>query len=44
TDSDMVIGGDLTGGDDDGSRSAFGWKTEDKKYRRSPPKEKTESD
>ncbi|MFO5614729.1 replication family protein, partial [Klebsiella pneumoniae] len=40
----MVIGDDISEGDDDGSRIAFEWKTEVKKYRRSPTKDKTESD
>ncbi|MFO5848562.1 replication family protein, partial [Klebsiella pneumoniae] len=40
----MVIGDDIYEGDDDGSRIAFEWKTEVKKYRRSPTKDKTESD
>ncbi|RZF92636.1 replication family protein [Klebsiella pneumoniae] len=44
TDADMVIGDDISEGDDDGSRIAFEWKTEVKKYRRSPTKDKTESD
>ncbi|TZG01164.1 replication protein, partial [Salmonella enterica subsp. enterica serovar Typhimurium] len=43
TDADMVIGDDITEGDDDGSRIAFEWKTEVRKYRRSPTKDKTES-
>nr|WP_251002155.1 hypothetical protein [Escherichia coli] len=34
----------LPEGDDDGSRIAFEWKTESKKYRRSPSKDKAESD
>ncbi|PAU40741.1 Replication protein, partial [Klebsiella pneumoniae] len=33
---DMVIGDDISEGDDDGSRIAFEWKTEVRKYRRSP--------
>ncbi|MBE3060698.1 replication family protein, partial [Klebsiella pneumoniae] len=36
TDAGMVIGDDISEGDDDGSRIAFEWKTEVKKYRRSP--------
>ncbi|CFB84317.1 Replication protein [Escherichia coli] len=44
TDADMVIGDDISEGDDDGSRIAFEWKTEVRKYRRSPTKDKTESD
>ncbi|MFW8068101.1 protein rep, partial [Klebsiella pneumoniae] len=44
TDADMVIGDDIPEGDDDGSRIAFEWKTESKKYRRSPSKDKAESD
>ncbi|WP_162771817.1 protein rep, partial [Shigella sonnei] len=43
TDADMVIGDDISEGDDDGSRIAFEWKTEVRKYRRSPTKDKTES-
>ncbi|MBE3060210.1 replication family protein, partial [Klebsiella pneumoniae] len=39
-----AIGDDISEGDDDGSRIAFEWKTEVKKYRRSPTKDKTESD
>ncbi|MDR9925410.1 hypothetical protein PSS62_26275, partial [Enterobacter hormaechei subsp. xiangfangensis] len=42
-DADMVIGDDIPEGDDDGSRIAFEWKTESKKYRRSPSKDKAES-
>ena len=38
TDADMVIGDDISEGDDDGSRIAFEWKTEVRKYRRSPTK------
>lgn len=44
TDQDMVIGDDISDGDDDGSRIAFEWKTEVKKYSRSPSKDKFESD
>ncbi|MGD7042879.1 protein rep, partial [Klebsiella pneumoniae] len=44
TDADMVIGDDISEGDDDGSRIAYEWKTEVKKYRRSPTKEKNEYD
>ncbi|WP_407238438.1 protein rep, partial [Escherichia coli] len=44
TDADMVIGDDISEGDDDGSRIAFEWKIEVKKYRRSPTKDKTESE
>ncbi|EGH0324352.1 protein rep [Salmonella enterica subsp. enterica serovar Typhimurium] len=44
TDADMVIGDDISEGDDDGSRIAFEWKTEVRKYRRLPTKDKTESD
>ncbi|RBM66389.1 replication family protein [Klebsiella pneumoniae] len=44
TDADMVIGDDIPEGDDDGSRMAFEWKTESKKCRRSPSKDKAESD
>ncbi|MBE3060732.1 replication family protein, partial [Klebsiella pneumoniae] len=40
TDADKVIGDDISEGDDDGSRIAFEWKTEVKKYRRSPTKDK----
>ncbi|MDR9978590.1 replication family protein, partial [Enterobacter hormaechei subsp. xiangfangensis] len=36
TDAVMVIGDDMSVGDDDGSRIAFDWKTVVKKYRRSP--------
>ncbi|MGD7042874.1 protein rep, partial [Klebsiella pneumoniae] len=44
TDADMVIGDDISEGDVEGSRIAFEWKTEVKKYRRSPTKDNTESD
>ncbi|MFL7634884.1 replication family protein, partial [Escherichia coli] len=44
TDQDMVIGDDISDGEDDGSRIAFEWKIEVKKYRRSPTKDKTESE
>ncbi|MGJ8863307.1 replication protein, partial [Salmonella enterica subsp. enterica serovar Kentucky] len=40
---DMVIGEDISEGDDDGSRIAVEWKTEGRTYRRSPTKDKTES-
>ncbi|MFP3070388.1 protein rep, partial [Escherichia coli] len=43
TDADMVVGEGISEGDDDGSRSAFEWKTGVRKYRRSPTKDKTES-
>ncbi len=43
TDADMGIGDDISEGDVDGSRIAFEWKTEVRKYRRSPTKDKTES-
>ena len=43
TDQDMVIGDDISDGEDDGSRLAFEWKTEDSKYRRSPAKDKFKS-
>ncbi len=43
THADMVIGDDVAEGVDDGSRIAFEWKTEVRKYRRSPTKDKTES-
>ncbi len=41
TDADIVIGDQVSEGDDDGSRIAFEWKTEVRKYRRSPTKDKT---
>ncbi|MBE3060211.1 replication family protein, partial [Klebsiella pneumoniae] len=44
TDADMVIGDDISEGEDDGSRIAFEWKTEVKRCRRAPTKDKTESD
>ncbi|MDR9910517.1 Replication protein, partial [Enterobacter hormaechei subsp. steigerwaltii] len=44
TDADLVIGDDIPDGVDDGSRIAFVWKTESKKYLRSPSKDKDESD
>ena len=36
TDQDMVIGDDISDGDDDGSRLAFGWEAMQRKYRRLP--------
>ncbi len=42
-DADMVSGEEISEGDVDGSRSAFEWKSEVRKYRRSPTKDKTES-
>ena len=44
TDADMVIGDDISEGDDDGSRIAFGWKTKERKNRRSPTQDKNESE
>ncbi|MGD7042880.1 protein rep, partial [Klebsiella pneumoniae] len=44
TDGYMVIGDVISEGDDVGSRIAFVWKSEVKKYRRSPTKEKSDSD
>ncbi|MBE3060632.1 replication protein, partial [Klebsiella pneumoniae] len=44
TDADMVIGDDISEVDDDGSRIALEWKTEVRKYRRSPTNDTTESD
>ncbi|MGD7042876.1 protein rep, partial [Klebsiella pneumoniae subsp. pneumoniae] len=44
SDADIVIGDEISEGDDDGSRIAFEWKTEVKKYRRAPTKDQTESD
>ena len=38
TDADMVIGDDISEGDDDGSRIAFSGKNRGQKYRRSPTK------
>ncbi|EDB4361878.1 Replication protein [Salmonella enterica] len=43
TDADMVMGDDVSDGDDDGSRLAFEWKTEARKYRREPCKDKIKS-
>ncbi len=43
TDADMVIGDDVSEAVDDGSRIAFEWITEVRKYSRSPKKDKTES-
>ncbi|EAS0973175.1 Replication protein [Salmonella enterica] len=43
TDADMVMGDDVSDGDDDGSRVAFEWKTEAKKYRRESGKDKSKS-
>ncbi|MCZ5415549.1 replication protein, partial [Escherichia coli] len=43
TDAVMLIGVDISEGDDDGSGIAFEWKKEVRKYRRSPTKHKTES-
>lgn len=40
TDQDMVIGDDISEGDDDGSRLAFGWEAMQRKYRRLPEKDK----
>ncbi|MCZ5673060.1 protein rep, partial [Escherichia coli] len=39
TDADIVIGDDISEGVDDGSRIALEWKTEVRKYRRSPTKD-----
>lgn len=39
TDQDMVIGDDISDGDDDGSRLAFGWEVMSRKYRRVPEKD-----
>ncbi len=43
TDADMVIVDDVSEGDDDGSRIAFEWIPEVRKFRRSPTKDTTES-
>ena len=40
TDQDMVIGDDISEGDDDGSRLAFGWEAMQRKYRRLPERDK----
>ncbi|EBP9842134.1 Replication protein [Salmonella enterica subsp. enterica] len=44
TDADMVMGDDVADGDDDGSRVAFEWKNEARKYRREPGKDRIKSD
>ncbi|EPH7273506.1 protein rep [Salmonella enterica subsp. enterica serovar Agona] len=43
TDQDMVIGDDISDGDDDGSRLAFGWEAMQRKYRRLPEKDKLDA-
>ncbi|TZE98730.1 replication family protein [Salmonella enterica subsp. enterica serovar Typhimurium] len=43
TDAGMVFGDDISGGEEGGSRIGFEWKTEVRKCRRSPAKEKTET-
>ena len=42
TDQDMVIGDDISEGDDDGTRIAFEWDRPVKKYRRAPEKDKSD--
>ena len=42
TDVDMVIGDDISEGDDDGSRIAFEWDRPVKKYRRAPHRDKVD--
>ncbi len=44
TDADMVIGDAISEGDDAGSRIAFEWMTEVRKYSRSPTIDNTESE
>lgn len=40
SDQDMIIGDDVSEGDDDGSRLAFGWDSVPKKYKRIPERDK----
>lgn len=42
TDADMVIGDDISEGDDDGTRIAFEWDRPVKKYRRAPHRDKSD--
>lgn len=42
TDADLVIGDDVSEGDDDGMRLAFEWDRPVKKYRRAPEKDKSD--
>ncbi|MDI5399828.1 protein rep, partial [Salmonella enterica subsp. enterica serovar Kentucky] len=44
TDQDMVIGDDISDGEDDGSRLAFGWDSTPRKYVRLPERDKFKSD
>ncbi|PIJ41047.1 replication family protein, partial [Tatumella sp. OPLPL6] len=43
SDQDMVMGDDISEGDDDGSRLAFGWDVSPKKYKRLPEKDKKQT-
>lgn len=44
TDQDMVIGDDISDGEDDGSRLAFSWDSTPRKYVRLPERDKFKSD